>query len=504
MINNSGNWNGWNNYLDRLPDFLLAVVVLILGWIIAKIIEKAIYKGLQKSKLDDKIFPEGASRKYSSEKIISKIIYFILLVYVFSLFFNILNLTVITSPLVSMLSSIFGAIPNILKAAIILLVAWLVASGLKFLIKKSGNTLKVHEKLNKWKLLDNNQQQPNLMDKVANIAFYLVLLLFLPAVLGALNLYGVSEPFANMLQNILAFLPKLLAAAVIILVGWFAAKIVRTIVTSFLQSIGLESLANRFGLTKLFENTSLAFIIGNVIFIFIMIPVVISALEKLDIEGISQPAINMLNDVLTMIPNIAIAIFLVLLGVWIGKWIKQMVTSLLSGLGLDNYVHKMGIAPTTSIANLIGSIAQILVVFLLAVQALNLLGLEFLVTLSTAVVAYLPQVIAAVVIIGVGLWLGVLVKNTLGGLLHGPAFRLLPSVAKYAIIAITIFMALDQLGVASSIVTSAFVLILGGLALAFGLAFGLGGKDFAAKRLGKLDAKMDESKINKNDGNSSI
>jgi len=504
MINNSGNWNGWNNYLDRLPDFLLAVVVLILGWIIAKIIEKAVYKGLQKTKLDDKIFPEGKPKKYSSEKIISKIIFYILLVYVFSLFFNILNLTVITSPLVSMLSSIFGAIPNILKAAIILLVAWLVASGLKYLIKKSGNTLKVHEKLNKWKLLDNNQQQPNLIDKIANIAFYLVLLLFLPAVLGALDLYGVSEPFANMLQNILAFLPKLLAAALIVLVGYFAAKIVRTIVSSFLQSVGLESLANRFGMAKLFEKTPLSTIVGNIVFIFIMIPVVISALEKLDIDGISQPAVSMLNDVLTMIPNIAVAIFLVLLGVWIGKWIKQIVASLLSGLGIDSYVHKMGIAPSTSIANLIGSIAQILVVFLLAVQALNLLGLEFLVTLSTAVVAYLPQVIAAVVIIGVGLWLGVLVKNTLAGLLHGAAFRLLPSIAKYSIIAITIFMALDQLGVASSIVTSAFVLILGGLTLAFGLAFGLGGKDFAAKRLRKLDAKMDESGLNKNQDDSSM
>ncbi|MCE4050666.1 MULTISPECIES: mechanosensitive ion channel [Bacillaceae] len=504
MINNSGNWNGWNNYLDRLPDFLLAVVVLILGWIIAKIIEKAIYKGLQKTKLDDKIFPEGKPKKYSSEKIISKIIFYILLVYVFSLFFNILNLTVITSPLVSMLSSIFGAIPNILKAAIILLVAWLVASGLKYLIKKSGNTLKVHEKLNKWKLLDNNQQQPNLIDKIANIVFYFVLLLFLPAVLGALDLYGVSEPFANMLQNILAFLPKLLAAALIVLVGYFAAKIVRTIITSFLQSVGLESLANRFGMAKLFEKTSLSTIVGNIVFIFIMIPVVISALEKLDIDGISQPAVSMLNDVLTMIPNIAVAIFLVLLGVWIGKWIKQIVSSLLSGLGIDSYVHKIGIAPSTSIANLIGSIAQILVVFLMAVQALNLLGLEFLVTLSTAVVAYLPQVIAAVVIIGVGLWLGVLVKNTLAGLLHGAAFRLLPSIAKYSIIAITIFMALDQLGVASSIVTAAFTLILGGLALAFGLAFGLGGKDFAAKRLRKLDAKMDESGINKNQDDSSM
>lgn len=58
-------------------------------------------------------------------------------------------------------------------------------------------------------------------------------------------------------------------------------------------------------------------------------------------------------------------------------------------------------------------------------------------------------------------------------------------------------MALDQLGVAHSIVNSAFILILGGLALAFGLAFGLGGKDFAAKYLQKLDRKIEQTSINK-------
>jgi hypothetical protein len=494
------NWN-WNSFWDKLPDFILAVVVLIIGWIIAKIIEKALYKGLQKTNVDEKIFPDGKPKKYSSEKIISKIVFYLLLVFVFTLFFNILNLTVITSPLVNLLSTILGAIPNILKAALILLIAWVVASGLKYLIKKTGSTLKVHERLQKWNLAEKNNPQ-NIMDKVANIVFYLILLLFLPAILGALNLYGVSEPFANMLQNMLAFLPKLLAAALIVLVGWFVAKIVRTILTNFLQAIGTEALAKRLGINKLLDNVSISSVIGNIVFIFILIPTVISALEKLDIQGISQPAINMLNDILTMIPNIATAIILILIGIWIGKWVKQMVVTLLVKLSLDTYVRKMGINANTSISNIIGTIVQILIVFLLAVQALNIVGLEFLVTLSTAVIAYLPMVIAAIVIIGVGLWLGYLVQKLLSSVLQGGHFKVLPVIAKYAIITLSVFMALDQLKVASSIVNAAFILIFGGLALAFGLAFGLGGREFAKKRLDKLDRKMEQTSIQKpNDDN---
>lgn len=488
-------WN-WNSFLDNIPNFILAVIVLIIGWIIAKFIEKASYKGLKKTNLDNKIFRDNPP-KYSTEKIISKVIYYLLVIFVFTLFFNILNLTVITSPLVNMLSSIFGAIPNILKAALILLCAWLIASGLRYIIKKTGTTLKVQEKLTKWKLSDHNIQQTKLMDKIANIVFYLVLLLFLPAVLDALNLYGVSEPFATMIQNILAFLPKLLAASLIILIGWFVAKIVRTIVTSFLRSIGTEKLATRLGMNKILDRTSLSAIIGNLVFILILIPVIISALEKLDIEGISTPAINMLNDILTMIPNIAVAIALLLIAVWLGKWIKQIVITLLVKLGLDAYIRKMGLNSNTSISNIIGSIVQILIIFLFAVQALNIVGLQFLVTLSTAIIAYLPMVIAAIIILAVGIWLGLMVQKLLESILQGAHFKLLPSIAKYIIITLSVFMALDQLKIAPSIVNSAFILILGGLALAFGLAFGLGGKEFAQKRLAKLDNKIDQTMTQK-------
>ncbi|MEF7565744.1 mechanosensitive ion channel [Bacillus infantis] len=503
MDNNYAFWNGWNGYLNQLPDLLLALVVLLLGWIIAKAVEKAVLKGLRKTNLDNKLFAESGNRKYSPEKIISKIVYILILIFVFIWFFNILNLSFLATPLVGMFSTITGAIPSILKAALILLVAWLVASALKFLIKRGGRTLRVHETLNKYKFIKGDHDSSNIVDKAANIVFYLVLLISLPAVLSALNLEGVSGPFASMLNDILAFLPKLLAAALILFIGWFIAKLVRDIVTSFLQSIGTEKLVGRFGLSKLFEGTTLSSVAGYIVFVFIMIPVVIAALEELDLEGISQPAIAMLNDVLTMIPNIIVAIAFILAGIWLGKWVRQMVASLLERIGADSYFNSIGFkknktgAAKSGISQLIGYIAQIIVILLFVVQALNLLKLDFLVTLATGVIAYLPNVLAALVILGAGLWLGTLVKKLLSSLLEGPHFRLLSSVAQYAIVAISIFMALDQLGVAHSIVNSAFILILGGLALAFGLAFGLGGKDFAAKYLQKLDRKIEQTSINK-------
>lgn len=76
-------------YLSKLPNLIIALLVLLIGWGIAKIIEKAVYKGLQKTKIDDRLFAEKKPARYSSEKVISKIIYFIALIIVFILFFNI-------------------------------------------------------------------------------------------------------------------------------------------------------------------------------------------------------------------------------------------------------------------------------------------------------------------------------------------------------------------------------------------------------------------------------
>jgi small-conductance mechanosensitive channel len=494
--------DGWYIYTDQIPNLLLALLVLLIGWLIAKGIGKAVEAALMKTSLDNKLFSDFGKRKYSIEFIIGKIVYYTLLIVVWIIFFNMLNLSLIAEPLVNMVSIMTAAIPNLLKAALILLIAWVTATLLRLLFKKGAALFHLEHKLVKWNMMNSELEAANKVNSISKAIFYFVLLLFLPGVLGAVQMEGISEPFSNALSTILTFIPKLFAAALIVLIGWLIAKMVRDILTNFLKSTGVDNLGQRFGLIKNVEETSLSSMIGNIVFIFILIPTIITALEKLELKGIADPAIAMLQDVLTMIPNIAVAVILLLVGIWLGKWVERMVTQMLWRLRFDNVFHQMGIGsltpekPKQTLSQMVGLLAKIVVVLLFTVESLQIVHLDFLVTLATGVIAYLPMLLAALIILGVGLFLGHLLERVLQNVVKHSYSRTLAAIAKYTIFAVTVFMALDQLGVAHSIVNAAFILVLGGLALAFGLAFGLGGKEFAAKYLGKLDDKLDKGNNN--------
>nr|WP_223255026.1 mechanosensitive ion channel [Bacillus atrophaeus] len=487
--------------LSKLPNLIIALLVLLIGWAIAKAIEKGVYKGLQKTKMDDKLFADKKPARYSSEKVISKVVYFIALIIVFILFFNILHLTAVASPFVSMLSAIAAAVPSVLKAGLILLLGWAVASVLSYLVKKLGTKMHIAEKLRQWNLISEGKDIHQAIYTASQIVFYLVLLIFLPGVLSALQISGISGPFTGMMESVLSFLPKLFAAALIVLIGWLIARIVRDIITNFLASIGTERMAARMGLSIYLKDTSLSAVIGTIAYVLILIPVVISALDQLDISGISGPAVAMLNTVLTMLPNIIIAIVLILAGIWVGKWVNTMVAGLLHRTGFNSLLGKMGLGTQEpaklSLAQIVGMIAQIVVILLFTAEALQIVQLHFLVVIATGIIAYLPNVFVAVFILALGLYAGQLVSKLLASVIKGQEFKSLAAITKYTIIALSFFMALDQLGVADTIVNSAFIIVLGGFALAFGLSFGLGGKDFAANYLAKIDRKIQNTEISK-------
>ncbi|SIS48018.1 mechanosensitive ion channel [Salimicrobium flavidum] len=500
--------NNWTDQfagvIEQIPQILLAFLVLILGFIIAAIVARGVRKGLEKTKLDDKLFgQEDGKKKFDSEKIISKIVYYLIVIIAFIWFFNMLNIDMLAEPLSEMLSTITAAFPAILKAALILLVAYVIAIVLKKLIESVGG--KSSGMLVKAKAAEDEASARKAVDTLAQIVFYLVLLFALPAVLGALNIESLSQTFTSMLENILNFIPNLIAAALILLIGWFVAKIVRDILTKFLQSIGTDRAAERMNLSKTLKGTSFSEIIGTIVFVLILIPVVISALETLSIEGISDPAISMLNDILSMLPQIAVAVLLILVGVVLGGWAKRIVTGMLERVGFNSLMHKMGLGQAErrtdvpSLSEIAGYVVQIFIIFLFTVEALQVIQLEFLVDLATGVAGYLPAVFAAVVILGIGMWLGEAASRFVKSAIRTPGgdSNVLAAIAKYAILGFALFMALDQLGVADSIINSAFILILGGLALAFGLSFGLGGREKAAKYLEKMDRKMNEMEVEK-------
>lgn len=491
----------WRDTLSFLPELLLALLVLLIGFFVAKFLENLTYKMLLKARVNERL--GNKNEKWTVEKIISKVVFFVVLILAFVLFFNILNLNAMAMPFVSMYSGLTGAFLNILKAGLILLFAWVLATVVKKVIQMAGNKLNLNKYVAKAGMEPNPADQAKWTDTAANVAYYLIFLLFIPAVLNALGIDGLSGPFEGMLASFFNFIPKLVSAAVVFFIGWFVAKLVRNLLEKFLQSAGADRLVDRLNISSFFEGTSISKVVGIIAFILIMIPVSISALEILDLDGISGPAVGMLNDILAMLPKIAIAIILVLVGIVAAKWVKDIVVSLLEKLGVNSIFGKMGfksgagLAP--SFATLLGTVVQVIIILLFVVEALELLELEFMVTLATSIFAYLPSVIAAIIILAVGFWLANMAEQLVGSVMsHSSGTpHVLRYVAKYAILAFAFFMALDQLGIAASIINSAFILILGGVALAFGLAFGLGGREHAARYLSKMEKSLQDAEVSK-------
>lgn len=490
----------WRESLSLLPELLIGLVVLLIGFFIAKLLENTTYKLLRKFHVNERL--GNTKSKWTVEKIISKVVFAIVLIFAFVLFFNILNLNTMATPFISMYSGLTGAFLNVLKAALILLFAWILATVVKKVIQMAGSKLQLNKYVGKTGIDPQQVDQTKWTDTAANVAYYLIFLLFIPAVLNALGIDGLSGPFEGMLASFFNFVPKLVSAALVLVIGWFVAKLVRNLIEKFLQSAGADRLADKLKISGFIKGTSVSKVIGIVAFVFIMIPVSITALEILDLEGISAPAIAMLHNVLAMLPKIFVAIVLVLVGIVVAKWVKNVVVALLEKLGVNSVFSKMGLQSGNgrpSLATLLGVIVQAVIVLLFVVEALQLLELEFMVILATGIFAYLPSVFAAIVILAVGFWIANIVEKLVGSLLtHASGTpHFLRYIAKYAILAFAFFMALDQLGIAASIINSAFILILGGLALAFGLAFGLGGREHAARYLSKMEKSLEEAEVSK-------
>lgn len=494
-----------SGFVEGLQTFIIALVALLVGWLLAVIIAGAVERAFRKLKLNEKIFDKIQSsegKQVDYNKVVSKTVFYILLVIVFIIFFNLLNLNMIANPLSELVSTFFMFIPAVLKAALILALAFVVAGLLQWLLVTIGKKAGIGNLFTRLKVADTIEKAETYINNAGRVVFYLILLLFIPGVLDALNIHGVAEPFSSMLSSVLVFIPTLIKAAIIFAIGWVIASIIKKVVRNLLQAAGSEALVSKLNLDKTFEGTSLAAFISNLVFIFILIPVTITALEELNLTGITDPAISMLGQAFDLIPNIIVAAAIVLIGIWLGKLVGGFVSDFLARIGFNNITSNMRIGSKDissgkmAPANVVGYIVQVLIIFFLAVQALNLIKLDFLVNIATAVTAYLPSVLAAVLILGVALILANIVEKVLVNILNGPAVRILAGFAKYTIYALAIFMALTQLGIATSIVASAFTLILGALALAFGLAFGLGGKDFAHKYLNKFDQTIEETKVN--------
>jgi hypothetical protein len=198
---------------------------------------------------------------------------------------------------------------------------------------------------------------------------------------------------------------------------------------------------------------------------------------------------NSVVQVVEYIPALLGALVILFAGYLFARVIERAVDRLLRRIRFDALLERGGVMEVVersgSHVNPIRVIANLvfwLLMFAVIVLASNALGLESLAEVFSELVGYIPSVIAAIVIIIIGIVLGEFVGGLImasAGAVHGGTA--LARIGRGGVILLAIFMALQQLNVATEIVTTAFAILFGAVALALALAFGLGNRDLAGE-----------------------
>lgn len=363
------------------------------------------------------------------------------------------------------------------KALLILIVTWLLAKAAKWAFAKLVDKISFLQR--------GTSGGTSVGESLGKIVSLFIWLFGLLAILQVFELDAVATPINNLLNNVMAVIPNLIGAGILLFVGLMIAGIVRDIATTAMQTVDLDKWANKGGVDNVTGNTTISSTIGTVIYVFIAIPVAIAALGVLNIAAISVPATEMLGMILNAIPNIIAAGVLLGVGYLISKFAVGILSDLLSGLGIDRSVDAMGLLPSsTTASSVVARIVQIAIILFFAIAATKLLGFPELTNILDEVLSTGASISLGAVVIGVGFLIANLLANIVGGASGASGAS---SIVRYATIILFTFMGLREMNLGDEIIEMAFAAVVIGGAVAGSLAFGLGGRDWAAKKLEQMD-----------------
>ena len=526
-----------------LPNIAAAIGVLIVGWLVAHLLARLVRLAVKRTGIDDRLAAMlSTGGKTDMARLIGKVVYYIAMLFVFVTFFNVLDLPIVSKPLSSFLDKIFAFAPQAISAVVLGAVGWGLATVAKIGSRSGLEALDIDRRIaslgqdvssvasTAQSLGESALQMGEDIDAAADVAFdsvdpesgglnldafsesssestsgaiatsteetklsktipeaiyWLILFLFLPAILGALKMPGLLEPIQGMFEKALGYLPNLFGAAVIMVVGFLVAKIIRQVVTNLTASFGVDQLSARAGLTSANSSTKLSSIAGVVAYATVVLPIMVAALNTLGIEAVTRPASAVLEQITSAIPGIIGGVIVLSLSYFVAKLLSGIVTDLLGGVGFNELPAKLGITQANSLATppseIAGKVLTVVMMLLATLQALPMMGLESFAGQLEQVAGFALQVLIGIAILGLGFYLGNMAASFIreSGVANADKLAM---IARVAIVIFTGAMGLERMGLSTSIVNTAFGTLLGGLGLAAAIAFGWGGRD-AAKRL---------------------
>ncbi|HLM54163.1 MAG TPA: mechanosensitive ion channel [Pseudoxanthomonas sp.] len=498
-----------NSFGNYLPAILGAVAIFVGGLIIALLVRAGIRKAMHVLRVDERVNRETEAR-VSLANVAASIGFWLVMILALLGMFSILRIEGLSGPFETLVSTIMLYLPRLLLAALLALLAWLLATVLRAAVNRVMAMSGWDEKLSA------SAGVKPLSSVLGNVVYWIVLLLFLPAIVGALQIEGLMGPLSAMTHQFVSALPAVFAAVVIGVVGWLIARVLRGLVTNLLAAAGVDRFDNRAGLS---EGVRLSRLGGTVVFILVIVPTLIAALDALQITAISQPARDMLAMFLAAVPNIIAAALILLIAWFVGRFVAALVARLLENLGFDRLPQRLGlghafgtassgvietpeatppsalaseqrtldgIAPAPHAATLpplsefVGRLVLFFILLFATVEAAYRLGFLGVHELLETFIRFGADVLLGAIILVVGYWLANLAATAIQRANPGNAVGL-ARIARVAILGLVLAMGLRAMGIADDIVNLAFGLVLGAVAVAVALAFGLGGRAAAGQ-----------------------
>lgn len=308
----------------------------------------------------------------------------------------------------------------------------------------------------------------------------------------------VLSSLMGVVDSIISFLPNIIGALIFLLIAWIIAVIVKKVIVKGLGALGLEEWLQKKGLVDAgkgkSESEGIIQTFGKLAYFLVFLLFLPSVFDSLNMQSVSKPIKGMMSSILNFSPKIIVAVIILVLGIFIAKVLGTLVKNILGSLNVsrfNKYVNFGENKDSIDIPTATGWVITALIGLFFTVQALNTVNLSVLNKIGEAIIGYLPLVISAVIILALGLIGGNLISKLIN---KSTGNAMLAEIVKYLVIIVSVFMTLDQLNFAQSIVNVAFLLILGAVAVAFAIAFGIGGKSFAEKQLNKFSDKIDSDK----------
>ena len=230
-------------------------------------------------------------------------------------------------------------------------------------------------------------------------------------------------------------------------------------------------------------------------------------------ETVGRSLAQGLNAILGALPALIGALIILVIGYIIAKVLQGITTRVLKSVGFEGWMEKGGIKQffdrsqtSQTPVSILGKLVFWLVFFIAISMAVDTLGITAISEVLAQFIAYIPQLIAAVLI----LVLATLLANFVAGIVRGATgSSIAGSVAQYGIIVFAVFAALTQMGIAEELIAPTFLILLGSVALAAALAFGLGGQGVAQRlveqgyeKSGEARQQIEQQQNQQQDGSS--